>query len=85
MRRIGLDDALALAVLLLRAEDKRGSRPAARAVGRFALEQRNVDLDELALIVAGLDRVRLADQPPLALRLLLDRRGMRGALDQLDR
>ena len=83
VERLVLDDALALAVLLLRSSDPRGSRAAARAAGRFALEQPRVDLDELALLVSGLERVLGGADAPLALRLALERRGLRAAREQL--
>lgn len=85
VERLVLDDALALAVLLLRAGDRRGSRAAARAIGRYALEQRRVDLDELALLVAGLERIPHGRETPLGLRLALESRGLRAARSQLDR
>jgi hypothetical protein len=85
VERLLLDDAFALAVLLLRGSDTRGSRAAARAVGRFALEQPRVDLDELALIVSGLERMLGGAGAPLGLRLALERRGLRAAREQLDR
>jgi hypothetical protein len=85
VERVVLDDALALAVLLLRGSDVRGSRAAARAAGRFALEQPRVDLDELALLVSGLERMLGGAGAPLGLRLALERRGLRAAREQLDR
>jgi hypothetical protein len=85
VERLVLDDALALAVLLVRRSDARGSRAAARAAGRFALEQRRVDLDELALLVSGLERMLGGAGAPLGLRLALERRGLRAAHEQLDR
>jgi hypothetical protein len=85
VERVVLDDALALAVLLLRGSDARGSRAAARAAGRFALEQSRVDLDELALLVSGLERMLGGAGAPLGLRLALERRGLRAAREQLDR
>jgi hypothetical protein len=83
-KHLVLDDALALAVLLLRADDRRGSRAAARAVARYALELPRVELDELALIVAGFGRLAHGDRS-LELRLLLHRRGLPAAMEQLDR
>ena len=83
-KRLVLDDALALAVLLLRADDRRGSRAAARAVARYTLELPRVELDELALVVAGFDRLAHGDRA-LELRLLLHRRGLPAAMEQLDR
>jgi hypothetical protein len=83
-RQVVLDDALALALLLLRSGDARGTRAAARAVGRYALELPRVDLDELALMVASLDRLARGESA-LGLRLLLDRRGLPSARGQLDR
>jgi hypothetical protein len=85
VERLLLDDALALAVLLVRRSDPRGSRAAARAAGRFALEQRRVDLDELALLVSGFERMLGGARAPLGLRLALERRGLRAAHEQLDR
>jgi hypothetical protein len=84
VERLVLDDAIALAVLLIRTGDRRGSRAAARAVGRYALELPRVDLDELALLVVGFDRLAQTDVA-LGLRLLLDRRGLPAAREQLDR
>jgi hypothetical protein len=83
-KRLVLDDALALAVLLLRADDRRGTRAAARAAGRYALEVPRVELDELALIVAGFRDLSGGDRA-LGLRLLLERRGLPAAMEQLDR
>jgi hypothetical protein len=83
-KHLVLDDALALALLLLRAADARGSRAAARAVGRYALELPRVDLAELGLLVDGFDRLA-AGGSDLGLRLLLDRRGLPSAQEQLDR
>jgi hypothetical protein len=85
VERLVLDDALALSVLLLRGSDPRASRAAARAAGRFALEQPRVDLDELALVVSGLERMLGGASAPLGLRLALERRGLRGASEQLER
>ena len=85
VERLVLDDAVALAVLLVRGSDPRASRAAARAAGRFALEQPRVDIDELALLVAGLDRMLGGAAAPLGLRLALERRGLRAACEQLDR
>ena len=85
VERLVLDDALALSVLLLRSSDRRASRAAARAVGRFALEQPRVELDELALLVSGLERMLDGGGAPLGLRLALERRGLRAAREQLDR
>jgi hypothetical protein len=82
--RLVLDDALALALLLLRADDARGSRAAARAVGRYALELPRVDLAELGLLVDGFERLA-AGGSELGLRLLLDRRGLASAQEQLNR
>jgi hypothetical protein len=84
VERLVLDDALSLALLLLRTGDVRGSRAAARAAGRYALELPRVDLDELALVIAGFDRLAHGDGA-LGLRLLLDRRGLPSAREQLDR
>jgi hypothetical protein len=83
-KQLVLDDALALGLLLLRSGDARGARAAARAVGRYALELPRVDLDELGLVVAGLDRLARGETA-LGLRLLLDRRGLPSAREQLDR
>jgi hypothetical protein len=83
-KQLVLDDALALALLLLRADDARGSRAAARAVGRYALELPRVDLAELGLLVDGFDRLASGGSD-LGLRLLLDRRGLPSAQEQLDR
>jgi hypothetical protein len=81
---LNLDCSLALAVLLVRAGDRRGGRAAARAAGRYALELPRVDIDELALMVAGFDRLAHGGTA-LGLRLLLDRRGLPSAREQLDR
>jgi hypothetical protein len=83
-QRLVLDDALALALLLLRADDARGGRAVARAVGRYALELPRVDLAELALLVSGFERLASGGSD-LGLRLLLDRRGLPSAQEQLDR
>ena len=85
LEHLVLDDALALAVLLVRASDQRASRAAARAAGRFALEQPRVDLDELALVLSGLERMLGGAVAPLGMRLVLERRGLRAAREQLDR
>jgi hypothetical protein len=83
-KRLVLDDALALALLLLRADDVRAARAAARAVGRYALELPRVDLAELGLLVDGFERLA-GGGSDLGLRLLLDRRGLPAAQEQLDR
>lgn len=85
VERLVLDDALALAVLLVRGSDPRASRAAARAAGRFALELPRVDIDELTLLLAGLERMLAGGGAPLGLRLALERRGLRAAREQLDR
>jgi hypothetical protein len=82
MERMALDDALALAILLLRAGDRRGTRAAARALGRYATELHRVDLDELALMVDGLERVARGEAQPY---LALDARQLREARKQLAR
>jgi hypothetical protein len=64
-KRLVLDDALASALLLLRADDARASRAAARAVGRYALERPRVDLAELALLVES-PRLRSSNELPAA-------------------
>jgi hypothetical protein len=43
------------------------SRNSHDAAGRFAVEQKRLDLNELAQIVAGFDWLRRADRSPLAL------------------
>jgi HAMP domain-containing protein len=84
VERLVLDDALALAVLLTRACDRRGSRAAARAAGRYALELPRVDIEELGLLVAGFDRLARGDGA-LGLRLLVERRGLPAVMEQIDR
>jgi len=84
VERLVLDDALALAVLLIRACDRRGSRAAARAAGRYALELPRVDIEELGLLVAGFDRMARGDGA-LGLRLLVERRGLPAVMEQIDR
>jgi hypothetical protein len=83
MERMALDDALALAILLLRAGDRRGTRAAARALGRYATELHRVDLDELALMVDGLERVARGEVQPYRLCIALDARQLREARQQL--
>ncbi|HEV7566644.1 MAG TPA: hypothetical protein VGO31_11860 [Microbacteriaceae bacterium] len=83
-KHVVLDDALALALLLLRADDARGSRAAARAAGRYALELPRVDLAEIGLLVDGFERIARGGSD-LGLRLLLERRGLPAAQEQLDR
>jgi hypothetical protein len=83
MERMALDDTLALAILLLRARDQRGTRAAARALGRYATELNRVDLDELALMVDGLERVARGEAQPYRLGIALDARQLREARQQL--
>jgi hypothetical protein len=85
VNRLVVDDALALAILLLRADDARGSRAAARALGRYVLELTRVDLDELALLVDGFERVTRGEREPYGLQIAFDARRLRAAREQLDR
>jgi hypothetical protein len=82
---MALDDALALAILLLRAGDRRGTRAAARSLGRYAIELHRVDPDELALMVDGLERVARGEAQPDRVSIALDARQLREARKQLAR
>jgi hypothetical protein len=52
--RVGLDDALALCLLLLDREPARYEAAAVRWTGRLCLEVRHVGLEELGMLVAAL-------------------------------
>lgn len=56
--RIALDDALRICLLLRDGEPERYQRAAVRWLGRFALEGRDVTIEELRLAAEALDALR---------------------------